>query len=136
MRHGMSKSKLYISWQSMKRRCDFPDDLHKKYYSDKGITYCDEWKDFLNFRDWALANGYVEGYTIERLDNNKGYNPQNCKWIPKNEQPCNRSVNHFVTINDETKSIGEWCKEYNIKWTTFYERMRRGKKGEELLKGV
>lgn len=135
MRHGMSNTKLYKSWAAMKRRCDFPDAIHKKYYADKGITYCAEWKDFCNFMDWAINNGYVEGYTIERLDNSKGYCPENCKWIPANEQSRNRSCNHFVTICGETKSIYQWCEEYGIKWTTFYQRLKHGYKDKELLYG-
>jgi hypothetical protein len=132
----MSFTKLYKSWAAMKRRCDFPDELHKKYYKDKGITYCEEWKDFINFRDWALSHGYIEGYTIERLDNSRGYYPENCKWIPAKEQAYNKTNNHFVSIKGETKTIGEWCNQYNIKWTTFYARLKKGKTGEELLKGV
>lgn len=135
MKHGMSYTKLYKSWAAMKRRCDFPDELHKKYYSNKGIKYCEEWKDFCNFRDWALENGYVEGYTIERIDINKGYFPENCKWIPAKEQAFNKSTSHFVTIGHETKTIAEWCIEYNVKWTTFYARLKRGLKETELLFG-
>lgn len=131
----MSNTKMYKSWAAMKRRCDFPDELHKKYYLDKGITYCKEWADFVNFRDWALSNGYIEGYTIERIDNDKGYCPENCRWIPAKEQAVNKTSNHLVTINGVTKTISQWCNQYGVKWTTFYARIKRGWSGESLLYG-
>ena len=133
---GMSKTNLYSSWNGMKNRCNLPKGHHKKYYYDNGIKYCEEWSKFENFRDWALNNGYIDGYTLERIDNSKGYCPANCKWIPKKEQPKNRTTNHFVEIGGEIKPIYEWCEEYGIKWTTFYARLKKGKTGKDLLKGV
>lgn len=133
--HGMTNSPLYKSWVAMRRRCDNPDNYHKKYYKDKGITYIEEWKSFDIFSNWALKNGYIEGYTIERIDNSKGYYPQNCTWIPKQEQQKNRTSNHFVEIDGKIKTISQWCNEYNIKWTTFYTRLKKGKKDKDLLKG-
>lgn len=130
---GRSKTSLYKSWVAMKRRCDNPDELHKKYY--KGIKICNEWYSFDNFRTWALNNGYVDGYTIERKDILKGYSPGNCTWIPKERQNENKRNNHLVEINGKTKSISEWCKEYEINWTTFYARLKYGYKNEELLYG-
>lgn len=130
---GRSKTKLYKSWSCMKRRCNYPDEHHKKYYS--GIKMCNEWLDYSNFRDWAYKNGYIDGYTIERIDNTKGYNPNNCTWIPKEQQNKNKRNKHIVEINGQKKTISEWCKEYNIKWTTFYQRIKYGYKNEELLKG-
>lgn len=134
--HGMSRTPLYKSWAAMKRRCDNPDDFHKRYYADKGIRYCEEWSIFENFMDWALKNGYVENYTIERIDNSKGYFPENCKWIPAKEQSNNKTTTHFVEIDGETKPIYQWCKEYGIKWTTFYARLKKGKTGKQLIERV
>lgn len=134
MKHGLSKTPLYKSWSAMKRRCNNPDELHKKYYKDKGITYCKEWGSFIVFKNWANNNGYIDGYTIERIDNSKGYYPENCKWIDKKEQPKNRTSNHYVEIDGETKTISKWCEEYDIKWTTFYQRLKYGIKGKDLLR--
>ena len=130
---GRSKTKLYKSWVAMKRRCDDPDDLHKKYY--KNIKICNEWYRFESFRDWALSNGYIEGYTIERKNIYEGYYPENCTWMPKEKQNDNKRNNHMITINGVTKNISQWCKEYNIKWTTFYARLQYGYDGKELLYG-
>lgn len=132
--HGMSYTKLYKSWAAMKRRCDFPDEHHKKYYKDKGITYCEEWKDFVNFKDWALSNGYVDGYTIERIDNNKNYCPDNCKWIPLCEQSKNRTNKSHLIINGIDKSYTEWANEYNLRENTIRMRVKYGWKGNDLLK--
>lgn len=136
IKHGMSKTPLYKSWAAMKRRCDNPDKLHKKHYADKGIKYCDEWKDFVCFSKWALNNGYVDGYTIERLDNSKGYYPENCIWIPVKDQGKNKTTNHLVEINGVKKPISVWCEEYGIKWTTFYARLKSGKTGKQLIERV
>lgn len=136
MKHGMSYTKLYKSWASMKCRCDFPDELHKKYYSDKGIKYCEEWKDFCNFRDWALENGYVEGYTIERIDNSKGYFPENCKWIPASEQNKNKTNKSHLIIDGVDKSYTEWAKEYGLNESTIRMRIKYGWTGKNLLKPV
>lgn len=134
--HGMSKTSLYSSWNGMKNRCNIPKGHHRKYYYDKGIRHCDEWGVFENFKNWALSNGYVEGYTLERIDNSKGYCPENCKWIPKAEQPKNRTTNHFVEIDGVSKTICAWCEEYGIKWTTFYARLKKGKTGKDLIRKV
>lgn len=136
MKHGMSKTKLYKSWAAMKRRCDFPDPLHKKYYADKGITYCEEWKDFLPFMKWALNNGYVEGYTIERIDNEKGYFPENCKWIPASEQCLNKTNKSHLIIDDVDKSYTEWGREYGLRENTIRMRVKYGWSGKDLLKPV
>lgn len=130
---GRSKTKLYKSWVAMKRRCDNPDKLHKKYYEN--IAICDEWYDFDNFKEWALNNSYKDGYTIERLDINEGYFPNNCTWIPKERQNDNKRNNHIITINGVSKNISQWCKEYGIKWTTFYARLKYGYENDELLYG-
>lgn len=130
---GRSKTKLYKSWVCMKNRCDNPDEHHKKYYKD--IKICKEWYDFDVFKKWALSNGYVEGYTIERLDIMKGYYPENCTWISKERQNNNKRNNHIITINGISKNISQWCEEYNIKWTTFYMRLKYGYENEELLFG-
>jgi len=130
---GRSKTNLYKSWVAMKRRCDNPDDLHQKYY--KNIKICNEWYNFDTFRKWALSNEYVDGYTIERLDITKGYYPENCTWIPKEKQNNNKRNSHTITINGISKNISQWCEKYNIKWTTFYQRIKYGYKDEELLYG-
>lgn len=131
---GRSKTKLYKSWVAMKRRCDNPDKHHEKYYKD--IKICKEWYNFDNFREWALPNGYVDGYTIERLDITKGYYPKNCTWIPKEQQPINRRTKSHLIINGIDKSFTEWANEYNLNESTIRMRIKYGWSGERLLKPV
>ena len=79
--HGMAKTKIYKVWDSMRQRCTNPKSSHYAGYGAMGITVCDEWlKDFVPFYSWALENGFKEGLSIDRIDNSKGYNPDNCRW--------------------------------------------------------
>lgn len=120
------KSRLYKIWADMRRRCSSDNRKDSKNYKDKGIKVCDEWNDFSNFKTWALSNGYQDDLTIERLDNSKNYCPENCCWISKSEQSKNRSTNHYITFNNETKTLTDWSRETGINRTTIYSRLRKG----------
>lgn len=87
--HGLSGSGIYSSWHCMKQRCQNPKKAEYRFYGGRGITICDEWQTFEEFRDWALANGYQKGLTIERINVNGNYEPSNCTWIPKSQQSAN-----------------------------------------------
>ena len=103
--HGMSKTRLYHEWLSMRRRCKNPNDKSADSYYNKGITVCDEWNDsFESFSLWALANGYNDRLTIDRIDNEKGYTPDNCRWITNEEQQRNRTNTVVILYNGE-----KWC---------------------------
>lgn len=110
--HGCRKTKLYNSWQCMKQRCN-PQTGKPLYYS-RGITVCEEWEDFLTFREWALTHGYEEGLTIDRIDNNKGYCPENCRWVTMQDQQNNRRNNALVTIGEKTQTVAQWCRELGV----------------------
>lgn len=90
---GMSKTTLYRKWIDMKSRCLNPNHENYKHYGARGITICDEWlgeHGFENFREWALLNGYKEELSIDRIENDKGYFPENCRWATKRIQNINR----------------------------------------------
>lgn len=95
--HHRGTTKLYNIWLRMKDRCRNPNSSNYKYYGGRGISVCEEWRhDFAAFRDWALANGYQEGLSIDRIDVNGNYCPENCRWITMAEQQRNkRPVNEW-----------------------------------------
>lgn len=97
--HGKRKSRLYTTWQNMKKRCSNPNVHNYHRYGGRGITVCDEWRDdFQAFYEWAMANGYEENApygqcTIDRIDNDNGYSPDNCRWVDMKVQRHNQSNN-------------------------------------------
>ena len=89
-RHGMAKTRLYRIWSCMKDRCINPNIKEYKYYGGRGITFCKEWNEPAPFFEWAKANGYRDDLSIDRIDNDKGYSPDNCRWATWSEQMRNR----------------------------------------------
>lgn len=133
--HGQSYTRLYTVWISMKQRCFYEKHKHYKRYGGRGIIVCDEWKnDFTAFRDWALSNGYADNLSIDRIDVDGNYCPENCRWATVEEQNNNTSTNHFLTYNGETKSIAEWSKVTDIPKSTISNRIKRGWTVEQTLK--
>lgn len=107
--HGMKSTRLYRIWSGMKDRCCNPKSKYWNRYGGRGITVCDEWKNFFeNFMEWSFTNGYTDDLTIDRIDNSKGYYPDNCKWATMKEQENNRGNNHLIEYKGETHTISEW----------------------------
>ena len=123
--HGDSRTRLYKIYKSMKNRCYGTwDEKHIKNYKDRGITICDEWLDnWLLFKEWAMKNGYRDDLTIDRIDNNKGYSPDNCRWIPFEKQASNKRTNLYITIGSETHTMAEWCRINNVSREAAYKRI-------------
>lgn len=121
--HGLSETRLYSIWCNMKARCNNPKVDSFKYYGAKGITVCDSWRKFENFFKWANETGYNDGLTIERIDVNGDYKPENCKWIKPEEQSLNKTNSHHLTISGNKKTIKEWSSESGIKYDTIERRI-------------
>lgn len=123
-KHGLRKHPLYRTWSNMKTRCYNPKTHNFKNYGGKGITVCDEWKnDFENFYKWAIKNGYIEGFSIERINNNIGYRSDNCRWIPKQLQGRNKIGNHKIQLGHSERCLSEWCLIFNLHYNTVENRI-------------
>ena len=133
-KHHGYRERLYRIWTAMKQRCCNPKAHSYSRYGGRGITVCDEWMcDYKAFYDWALASGYQDDLSIDRIDNDKGYSPDNCRWATSKEQNRNRRINHNITINGETKTLAEWCEQYDISHKTVRSRLQLGWLPEEAL---
>lgn len=134
-KHGKYNTKLYKVWHNMKERCLNNNATHYEFYGGRGITICNEWKkDFMSFYNWAINNGYNDNLTIDRINVNGNYEPQNCRWITIKEQANNRRSNHLITYNKETHTMMEWAEIFNINYDTLRFRLKRGWSIEKVLK--
>ena len=132
--HDKSNSKQYLIWQKMKSRCYNKRHKHYKYYGGRGILICDEWlNDFERFYNWSVESGYKDGLTIDRIDNDLGYSPDNCRWATRKEQSNNTRANHLLTHNGKTLNTKQWSEETGIKYTTIQSRIRSGFRVDEIL---
>jgi hypothetical protein len=130
-KHGLSGGRnkithLYNVWLAMRQRCLNKNNPNYKNYGQRGIRICEEWDDYEIFHNWAMSNGFAENFTIERIDNNSGYNPSNCTWIPQSKQSCNTRRNKRITFNGKTRILKEWATELEIKYDTLFGRLARG----------
>lgn len=108
------QSRLYNIWNHITDRCNNTTDIAYKDYGGRGINLCDEWLNFENFYYWAIKSGYEYGLTIDRINNNEGYSPNNCRWATAKQQARNRRSNILITYNNETHCIAEWAEILNI----------------------
>lgn len=131
--HGQKHTKLYKVWEGMKRRCTNKNSGSYKYYGGKGIKVCDSWQNFQPFYEWAKANGYKEGLTIDRINSNGNYEPSNCRWVTYKEQNRNYSRNHLITYNGETKCLTDWADYFKINRATISFRLKQGKDLSEVF---
>jgi hypothetical protein len=109
IKHGATGTRLYRTWADMKARCKgtASERLNRKYAH---VSYCSDWEGFIPFRDWAMANGYTDTLTIDRIDNEKGYCPENCRWATQQQQVQNRRKTkpHGVSAS-EYKGVTKSC---------------------------
>lgn len=129
-------SRLQSIFQGMKTRCYDPKCKVYKNYGARGIKLCEEWnnrervptednatKGYLAFKNWALANGYADNLTIDRIDVNGNYEPSNCRWITHKEQCNNTRRNHLITYKGRTQNLKQWCDELNLSYNVIAQRI-------------
>lgn len=125
--HHQSDSRLYRIWWGMRERCYKSNKAEYKHYGGRGITICDEWlEDFMNFYNWAMSNGYEDHLSIDRIDVNGNYCPENCRWATQKEQCNNTRQNRFLKFNGETHTVKEWADIVGINVITLRSRLRTG----------
>lgn len=133
-KHGKSYHPLYIRWKGMKERCYNTNHNSYHNYGARGILMCDEWRDsFESFLNWSISNGYASELTLDRIDNNKGYSPENCRWTDMKVQSNNTRKNVCITFNGETKTLSQWAEQLGGTHYLVAMRLKRGWTVEEAL---
>lgn len=127
--HGQEPIGLYRCWSSMLSRCTSRGNHSWKRYGGRGITVCSAWQaSFLEFKTWAEANGYKPELQLDRIDNDSGYAPDNCRWVTPRQNANNTSANRRLTAFGRTRTVAEWAreKECTVSPITLRARLSRG----------
>lgn len=134
IKHGKTNTRLFITWQNIKNRCYNNCNNEYKNYGARGIAVCNEWvHDFMAFYNWAMNNGYDDNLTIDRINENGNYEPNNCRWVTMKQQQRNKRSNHTITINGETHCLSEWCDILGLNYSTVKSRIQRNWSIEKAL---
>ena len=132
-------SRLSSIFRTMKKRCYYSKHICYHNYGARGIKLCEEWnnrdivrisgirytKGYLNFKKWALENGYQDNLTIDRIDVNADYSPSNCRWVTQKEQANNRRNNIYVLYKGKTQTLKQWCEELHLPYGTIKDRVSK-----------
>ena len=124
--HRLSNTRIYHTWRGMKRRCYDEKIKEYKYYGARGIKVCDSWMDFEHFYEWSKTSGYTDLLTIDRINNEFGYSPENCKWSTIAEQNRNKRTSRFILFQGKSMILPEWSRRLNIPQQTIRGRIKRG----------
>lgn len=116
--------RLYAVWNGIKQRCTNPNNTAYHNYGGRGIKICNEWaNNYKSFYDWAISAGYKKGKEIDRIDNNGNYEPDNCRFVDEETQANNKRNVRLYTINGITKSLSQWCKDYDLDYYMVRQRI-------------
>lgn len=127
------KKRLKKVWESMRARCEYEKHPCYKNYGGRGIRVCDEWRQYKPFEEWALSSGYNDTLTIDRIDSNGNYEPDNCRWATMKEQQNNRRNNRIVTYKGVNYTVTQLAEATGIKKTTLRYRLDHGRSVEEAV---
>lgn len=131
--HGYVGNPLYYVHQSMIARCENPNHQAYANYGGRGITVSDEWHNMNKFGEWAYANGYESGLSIDRINNDGNYEPQNCKWSTRKQQAQNRRTTKTFQYNGEILTAAFIREKYCISKGTFFSRLNNGWSIEQII---
>lgn len=136
IKHGMHNTRIYRIWNGMKNRCynSKRKDFYK--YRGRGITVCDEWKEFIPFYEWAELNGYTEELTLERIDVNGNYEPDNCTWVTPIKQANNKTTTPYVEYDNELITLKQLSEITGINYQTLFRRYKKGDRNEKLIRPI
>lgn len=121
--HGMSLTRIYSVWQNMRWRCHDPNNYRFRDYGGRGIKVCDEWQRFEPFMAWAHSNGYRDDLQIDRIDNDAGYRPENCRFVTPAENMRNQRTTIRYVVGGESVSLPELAERYDLRSATIRHRI-------------
>lgn len=126
-KHGWYGTRVYEAWKRAKDRCENPRVEQYHNYGGRGIKMCQEWRESPQaFCEWAMANGYADNLSLDRIDPNGDYEPSNCRWITMSEQQTNKRNNVLITYKGKTQCVAEWARELGVTQQNLYVRIRKG----------
>lgn len=134
--HGGTGTRLFRIWTGLRQRCRNPRSRVYKDYGGRGIRICPEWSNFESFRDWAIENGYRDDLTLDRVDNDGPYSPENCQWTTTAEQNLNKRNNVLVEYDGQLIPIAEASRLSGVSRQTISDRRRRGITGPDLYRAT
>ena len=129
--HGMFGTKTYNSWWAMTQRCGYEQSIEYPRYGARGIRVCERWREFVNF--YADMGERPSGMTLDRINPDGDYSPENCRWADKKTQSYNRRTTRKMTVNGVTKPVPQWADESGVKASVIRRRLDRGWEPERAL---
>ena len=132
--HGLSETKIYKTYQNMKSRCNTPSSTEYANYGGRGIKVCAEWEEsFEAFYNWSVRNGYADHLTIDRIDNNGPYSPENCRWATYAEQSRNKSSVHWFNLNGEILPLADAAKRLGVTANGLLHHLQAGRAEQDII---
>lgn len=135
-KHKATDTRLYNIWSDMIQRTSNAKHPSYRLYGGRGIAVCEDWKTCAKFIEWALASGYTDELTLDRIDNDMGYCPENCRWATRRIQQRNRRTNRMISYKGVTKCLAEWAEDLGLNIKTLGNRLNRGWSFEDALTPV
>lgn len=131
-RNGESRTRLYNIWNNMHKRCENPNHGHYTRYGGRGICICEDWRHYENFKEWALSSGYKDNLSIDRINVNGNYEPNNCRWVTQKEQMNNIATNKMIIYDGKSYTASQFADFLHVPRYTIRNQMRLGWSPEKM----